>query len=143
MPDIKHSIRIDAPVAELLSLVSTPEGLARWWAEDVETGDDGAVAELGFFDRATVYRLRRETASESGATWRCETGSEWGGTRLEFELQPAGDGAELLFSHRGWAAETPYFVSCNTTWGELMFRLKATAEGKEPGPLFPTSGLAY
>lgn len=42
----------------------------------------------------------------------------------------------LRFSHAGWQAETEYFVSCNTTWGELMFRLKAAAEGKNPGPLF-------
>jgi hypothetical protein len=42
-----------------------------------------------------------------------------------------------------WRAETDYFVACTTTWGELMFRLKATAEGKTPGPLFSATGMAY
>ena len=39
------------------------------------------------------------------------------------------------FSHEGWA-ETEYFTNCNTAWGELMYRLKAVAEGKSIGPLF-------
>ncbi len=47
-------------------------------------------------------------------------------------------GAGLLFH-----LPQDYFVSCNTTWGELMFRLNAAAEGKTPGPLFSAIGLAY
>jgi hypothetical protein len=49
----------------------------------------------------------------------------------------------LDFFHAQWRSETPYFTSCNTTWGELMFRLKAAAEGKPRGPLFRRSALAY
>ncbi len=44
---------------------------------------------------------------------------------------------------RDWNAETDYFVNCYTTWGELMFRLKACAEGKAPGPLFLRNAMAY
>jgi hypothetical protein len=36
-----------------------------------------------------------------------------------------------------------YFVACTVTWGELTYRLKATAEGKAPGPLFSAAGMAY
>jgi hypothetical protein len=36
-----------------------------------------------------------------------------------------------------------YFTSCNTTSGELIFRLKAAAEGKPRGPLFLAADLAY
>jgi len=46
-------------------------------------------------------------------------------------------------THADWAAETDYFVSCITTRGELMFRLKAAAEGKPAVPLFSKTGLAY
>jgi hypothetical protein len=34
-------------------------------------------------------------------------------------------------------------VMCTTTWGELMYRLKAAAEGKKPEPLFSKNGMAY
>jgi hypothetical protein len=43
----------------------------------------------------------------------------------------------------GWRSETDYFLNCNTTWGELMYRLKSAAEGKPRGPLFLASDLAY
>jgi hypothetical protein len=49
----------------------------------------------------------------------------------------------VRLSHADWQAETDYFTMCTTTWGELMYRLKAAAEGKSPGPLFSATALAY
>jgi uncharacterized protein YndB with AHSA1/START domain len=142
MPDIKHSIRIAAPPETVFPLISTAKGFAEWWAADV-TEAAGAV-ELGFFNRATVYRLQLEASeAPARAEWRCETGKEWAGTRIAFTSAADGPDTLLRFMHRDWAAETDYFVSCNTTWGELMFRLKAAAEAKAPGPLFLAAGMAY
>jgi hypothetical protein len=73
----------------------------------------------------------------------CETGDERSGTRIVFRLEGRGSGALLRFTHGGWRSETDYFVSCSTTWGELMYRLKATAEGRSRGPLFLAGSLAY
>lgn len=47
----------------------------------------------------------------------------------------------LWFIHEGRANETDHFTLGNTTWGALMYRLKAAAEGNSPGPLFSTSGM--
>jgi len=77
------------------------------------------------------------------AEWICETGKEWSGAHIIFRLAAGGPGTVLRFTHQGWQSETDYFVSCNTMWGELMFRLKAAAEGKSPGPLFQADGMAY
>lgn len=52
-------------------------------------------------------------------------------------------GTMMKFAHADWEAETDYFISCKTTWGELMFRLKACAEDKAPGPLFTRNAMAY
>jgi hypothetical protein len=73
----------------------------------------------------------------------CESGDEWGGTRLTFRLEARGSGSVLRFTHGGWRYESEYFLSCNTTWGELMFKLKSASEGKSRGPLFLAGGLAY
>ena len=103
----------------------------------------GGVA-LGFFKRATVYRLKLHLDQPpSLAEWVCESGQEWSGTHIVFQLERRASGTLLLFTHAAWQSETAYFVSCNTTWGELMFRLKAAAEGKSRGPLFGESDLAY
>jgi|SRR5579862_1621413 len=142
MADIRHSLQIAAPAEAIHPMVSTAAGLAAWWAEDVvETG--GAI-ELGFFNRQTLYRLRAQTShSTERVEWLCETGNEWAGTRLIFELGAAPHPTLVRFTHAGWQAETDYFISCNTVWGELLFRLKAAAEGKPRGPLFLRNGLGY
>ncbi len=142
MPDIQHAIQIAAPPEAIYPLVSTAAGFGQWWAADV-TEPDGCV-ELGFFNRITIYRLR-PLAREPGkqAEWLCETGSEWIGTYLRFRLETVKSGLLLRFTHADWKSETDYFTSCNTTWGELMFRLKAAAEGKSPGPFFRMNDTAY
>ncbi len=143
MPDINHLIRVAAPLGRIVPLISTGAGFTEWWAEDVEA-DSGGVVRLGFFNRATVYVLRLDAgATEARTSWRCETGREWSGTRLVFDLTMEGQEVAVRFTHGDWSHATDYFTSCNTTWGELMFRLKGAAEGKSPGPLFRRTSLAY
>jgi uncharacterized protein YndB with AHSA1/START domain len=141
MADIKLAIVIDAAPEKVYPLIATARGLSQWWAADVaQVGD----VELGFFNRTTVYRLQLARGIEPReAEWRCVSGREWNGTRLVFELRDDKGKTFLRFSHAGWESETEYFVMCTTTWGELMYRLKAAAEGKSPGPLFSADGLVH
>jgi uncharacterized protein YndB with AHSA1/START domain len=142
MPDIQHRIEIAATPEVVYPLIATGRGFHKWWAMDI-TKRRGAL-ELGFFKRTTVYRLRLSVDDMPvEADWVCETGDEWNGTHIIFRLEEKGAGTLLRFTHAGWQAETDYFTSCNTTWGELMFRVKATAEGKSRGPLFLASDMAY
>jgi hypothetical protein len=144
MPDIKHSIQIAAEPRIVHPLVATADGFSHWWAADVSEDKATGNVELGFFKRATVYGLRPvQITTPLHAHWMCQTGKEWAGTRLLFDLTEQKGQTLLRFSHADWQAETDYFVSCNTTWGELMFRLKAAAEGRVPGPLFTKDGLSY
>jgi hypothetical protein len=139
MADIRHAIQIAANAEQIYPLVASAKGLGAWWATDIT--EPPGVVELGFFNRATIYRLRPAVEQPPAiARWVCESGDEWSGTRLSFDLEEAKSGTLLRFSHAGWRAESEYFTSCNTTWGALMFRLKAAAEGKAPGPLFTREG---
>jgi hypothetical protein len=144
MPDIKHSIQIAAAPQIVHPLVASAKGFSRWWAADVTEDQTSGNVELGFFDRATVYGLHPiQMAAPRQAHWLCQSGKEWSGTRLHFDLAEQKGQTLVRFTHADWQAETDYFVACNTTWGELMFRLKAAAEGKAPGPLFSKTGMAY
>ena len=142
MSDIRHSIQIASTPEAIYPLIATAKGFGQWWAADI-TDSAGAV-ELGFFNRATVYRLRLTVDTPPvQAEWVCETGDEWNGTHIVFRLESRASGTVVRFTHGGWRSETDYFVNCNTTWGELMYRLKSAAEGKPRGPLFLASDLAY
>jgi len=142
MPDIRHALQISASADAIYPLISTAHGLSQWWAEEV--ADIDGKTELAFFNRNTIYLLKPEVMqSPNRAEWTCETGAEWAGTRLVFTIEPIKNGSQLRFTHAGWAADTDYYVSCTTAWGELMFRLKAAAEGPGRGPLFLKGSLAY
>jgi uncharacterized protein YndB with AHSA1/START domain len=52
MPDIRHSIQIDAPVDRVFALVSNGPGFAKWWAEDAAEDASDKSVELAFFKRA-------------------------------------------------------------------------------------------
>ena len=135
-------LQIAAPPEAIYPLISTPAGFAQWWSQDSMGSEQ--EAELGFFNRATIYRLRRIAAQPPASIeWLCESGKEWTGTRLFFHLNPVKDGTLARFTHAAWEAETDYFISCTTVWGELMFRLRAAAEGRPRGPLFLASSLGY
>jgi len=142
LPDIKHLITIDAPAEYVLKLVTSGAGFAQWWAADVTDDVASGEVELAFFNRATTYRFRPLRTSPPPRTeWHCVSGKEWDGTRLLFDIEQKEEHSVLRFTHAGWRVETDYFLSCNTTWGVLMFRLKAAGEGKKPGPLFTHAGL--
>ena len=145
MPTIRHSISIDTSPEKIFALIGSGHGFKKWWAADVSEDVPRNIVTLGFFNRATVYDLHPARILEPTlAEWACQSGEEWKGTVLLFDLLAQKEGRTLLrFSHMDWRAETDYFVACTTTWGELMFRLKAAAEGKTPGPLFSTAGMAY
>lgn len=140
MPDIRLSVQIDASAAEVYPLISSGSGFAKWWAEDVSQGSNGAV-DLGFFKRGIVYSVKvAKQNAPSQVQWACLNGKEWEGTKLLFQLSESKGQTLLTFTHAGWEKETDYFVSCSTTWGALMFRIKAAAEGRPRGPLFSKDG---
>jgi hypothetical protein len=142
MADILHAIQISSPVDSVFALVSSAKGFSSWWAEDVSQSD--AIVELAFFNRKTLYRLRlAKQTPPAHIDWLCESGAEWQGTHIIFDLRVSSAATSLRFYHAGWNQHTDYMTSCNTTWGELMFRLKAAAEGHSRGPLFLASSLAY
>jgi hypothetical protein len=144
MPDIKHSIQIGAAAHLVHPLIACADDFSHWWASDVTEDKTAGNVELGFFNRAAVYGLHPiQIAAPWQAHWLCHSGKEWSGTRLLFDLAEQKGQTLLRFTHADWQAETDYFIACTTTWGELMFRIRARAEGKSPGPLFVPNGLAY
>ncbi|MGH7531728.1 MAG: SRPBCC family protein [Gemmatimonadales bacterium] len=144
MPEIRHQVQIAATPKTIYPLISSAEGFGRWWAADVRrAGTAGTVVELGFFGRGTVFRLRPQTfLAPNQTSWQCESGEEWAGTSITFVTGPHATGSVLRLTHGGWAAESDLFIAANTTWGALLHRLRAVAEGRELGPLFTVDTLA-
>jgi uncharacterized protein YndB with AHSA1/START domain len=139
MADMRHAIEIEAPPEKVYEALTTSEGLRSWWTGDSQAeAKVGSVAEFGFFNRETVFRMQIDKLRpKKRVVWSCVGGpDEWVGTVLTWVLSRDGEGTKLRFKHGKWRSTKGAFAHCNSTWGALMYRLKAYAEGKSPGPHF-------
>jgi uncharacterized protein YndB with AHSA1/START domain len=137
MADLKHQIDIEASPDQVYAALATSEGLAGWWTADAHAEETiGGKAEFGFNKRAAVYRMTiSELDPGKQVVWSCQGDNpEWAGTKLTWTITPEGAGSVLRFTHGGWKSASDFFAMCNSTWGELMNRLKGYLEGRAPGP---------
>ena len=137
MAELKHQIPIDAAPEKVYAALVTQDGLRGWWTADTKADEKvGGKAEFGFDKRGIVFRMNIEKLEPGKqVVWSCHGDHpEWNGTRLSWELTPQDGGTTLRFTQSGWEAITDFCASCNSTWGELMYRLKDYVEGRNPGP---------
>ncbi len=137
MADIKHQIDIEARPEAVYSALATQAGLRSWWTADAVADEAvGGKAEFGFDKRSIVFRMRIERLEPGKrVVWSCHGDHpEWAGTTLAWSLDRENGRTILRLTHGGWKAVSDFCATCNSTWGELMWRLKAALEGHNPGP---------
>ncbi|HLM97898.1 MAG TPA: SRPBCC domain-containing protein [Bryobacteraceae bacterium] len=137
MAELKHQIAIKANPDKVYAALATQIGLRGWWTADT-TADErvGGKAEFGFDRRGMVFRMTIDRLEPGkGVVWSCHGDQpEWAGTVLTWDLSPEGGGTTLRFTQSGWKTASEMYAMCNSTWGELMYRLKDYVEGRNPGP---------
>lgn len=137
MPDLKHVVTIGAAPEKVYALVGTQAGMRSWWTADTQMeAKRGGKAQFGFDKRAVIFRMTIEALEPARRVVMSCQGDpdEWNGTTLTWDLSQDADGTKMIFVHGGWRTLTEFCSSCNTMWGNLMFRLKDTAEGNGRGP---------
>jgi uncharacterized protein YndB with AHSA1/START domain len=137
MAEIKHQINIQATPEKVYAALATQNGLRSWWTADTKADEKtGGKAEFGFDKRGMVFRMNIDKLDPGkGVVWSCHGDHpEWNGTVLTWALSPEGGGTTLRFAQRNWKSVSDFCATCNSTWGELMYRLKDYVEGRNPGP---------
>jgi len=137
MAEMKHQIPIKAAPAKVYAALATQAGLRGWWTADSTTAEKiGGNAEFGFDKRGMIFHMKIEELDPATlVVWSCHGDHpEWNGTRLTWKLSPQNGGTVVRFSHSNWKDASEFYDTCNSTWGELMHRLRDYAEGKNPGP---------
>ena len=137
MAELKHQIPIKAAPEKVYAALATENGLRGWWTADTKADEKvGGKAEFGFDKRGIVFRMNIEKLEPGKqVVWSCHGDHpEWSGTRLSWQLTPQDGGTTLRFTQSEWESITDFCASCNSTWGELMYRLKDYVEGRNPGP---------
>jgi len=125
--EIAHALAIDAEPAVVWRALTTSEGLAGWWTRDLEVAEGvGGTSTFRFrsgaFNRMRIVAVEVERRLE----WECVDGAEeWIGTRVEFRVDPDGEGGTRLgFRHFDWRAHTDYLAECSYHWAVYLGSLQ-------------------
>lgn len=142
MPDSLHEIPIQASPDVVYDAWTKAQGLSSWWTADSRVAGDVGGVNVFVFDGGNVefhFRIEEQVPGER-LRWTgiaaAKMPDEWVGTRIEVDLEGSGDATRMLFAHRNWRTTEGMYRVCNTTWGELMYRLRDHCEDNGRGPLF-------
>lgn len=132
MPNILHRISTAAATPEeMFDAVSTKQGFATWWTEQVG-GTEGlnGILEFRFGEDAGGFDFQIvELERPWKVSFLCVTGpKEWIGTDVEFTISHEDGDTVLMFAHRGWKEEVPFMHHCSTQWGDFLLSLKEKFE---------------
>jgi hypothetical protein len=143
MVDIIHRIGIRSSANEVYKAISTIDGLANWWTEEVE-GNEQVDGKIKFTFRSDTGDIKgqmimqiKELSLQKNVRWQCVDGpAEWIGTAITFDLSQQDDQIIIIFGHRNWREAIEFTAHCSMKWAVFLLSLREyveTGKGK-PSP---------
>lgn len=139
MPEIKHTFRIQGNEESIEHALTTLEGLAGWWTQDVD-GDPNpeGILTFRFNDGAVQFKMEVKKAfPPHKVIWACTAGHpEWVDTLISFDLNPAqnGEGILVQFTHHYWKSTEGIYGNCTFDWGRYLRSMKLLIETGKGNP---------
>ncbi len=141
---IGREVHVDAPPEVVFDVVSSPEHLREWWADETEfAAVPGGAGRIGFGDSAHGITWVQFAVVDAvpprlfSFRWTHEEGepaASGNSNLVVFELEPAGSGTllrmtETGFQERGWdeATVAAKYSEHVTAWDHFLPRLSAHA----------------
>ncbi len=132
MAEIRHRVGIDATPAKVYEALATTDGIAKWWARDLD-GDSSEGGTLNFYfgrPQPSLVMAVDAAVPDERVRWRCVQGPEdWVGTQVSFEIKASSEETVLLFAHEAWREPDEFMSHCSTKWGYFLIGLKSLLEG--------------
>ncbi len=120
---------------ELADLLTSAAGVSRWWGPSEGDGSVGGTLITSFGEHgvnavrvleAGPARVVWEPVEVAGTTPTAHT-QEWLGTRIEFDIVPAGTRTELRFRHAGLSPQLACWDDCFAGWTYFMTSIETLA----------------
>lgn len=128
-----------APQADVMRWITDAEGIAGWWSDGVtgSASSEGDEFYVTFPTTDVVFDLVVVEMTDRAVEWHVpESPPWWKGTSIRFEVDEAGEGegASLLFTHRGFEPDDPVIAVITPAWVGFLENLIAVSESGEPAP---------
>jgi len=135
MVDILHRVGIKASLADTYKALTTRDGLAAWWTNNVQ-GDGKVGGVLQFRFGAGGFDMKVLELDPAGRVlWQVVDGPpEWIGTKVSFDLKRDGAFTIILFKHQGWKEPVEFMHHCSTKWAVFLLSLKQLLETGKGSP---------
>jgi uncharacterized protein YndB with AHSA1/START domain len=139
MYTIEQQIEINANAARIVEALTTEAGIAGWWTTDTDVGDREAAFRFTKQDTRVEHRFQIERRDASGVAMTCVSDTDWRGTRLAFELAPAGARTTVRLVHAGYPAKNELYAQCTKGWAYFLDSLQKYVETGTGTPHVPAT----
>jgi uncharacterized protein YndB with AHSA1/START domain len=143
MSEILHATVVAADPAAVRTAVTTSDGLAGFWTDQVRAEPVvGTEAWFGFGPEAAIqFRFDVTGIADDAVEWRCTDGpDEWVGTQVRWGFQSSEQGTSVRFEHSGWRSADGDLARCSFVWGQVLARLDRYLATGTPDPYFHQAG---
>src|SRR4051812_35716657 len=131
MIDITHRIGIKSSIAQVYKALTTINGLAHWWTEEVE-GDEQVGGKITFTFRSETEEIKgrmtmqvQKLNVDKEVRWQVKEGpDEWIGTEITFELSQQDNQTIIIFGHRKWREPVEFMAHCSMKWAVFLLSLR-------------------
>lgn len=117
------SFLVDQSPDKVFAAITNPRG---WWSEDID-GDTDRLGSIFYYHYKDIHRGTfkvTELVPGRKAVWHVvqnyfsfvADSTEWTGTDIVFEVEPAGNGTELRFTHVGLKPSEECYDVCHDSW---------------------------
>ncbi len=130
MADIFHYFSINSPVEKVFEILSTPEGIEKWWAQKA-SGKVGLGETIYLFFEpdynwtALVSKFKNDEEFELTMQ---TSDNDWQGSKVGFRLIEKPSETEVHFYHTGWKTDNEHFRVSNFCWAMYLRILKRNLE---------------
>lgn len=136
MEKIEHINYIKSPVKKVYEALTTQDGLAAVWTEELIVKPAlGFVNEFGFGDNYGTKMKVAKLSPNKEIQWECiASDPEWVGTGISFELREKDGVTAVLLKHFDWRELTEFYQWCNYNWAMFLLSLKSYCEEGQGTP---------
>jgi len=130
MTEIRHRVGVKGSAAQVYELLTTDDGLSKWWTTDTTgAGEVGSIIEFRFGGGGPDFEVI-ELIPDRLVRWRHsgEMPPAWMGSEVLFELDQDKNQTILNFSHYNWQNADEFFAHCSSKWGVFMMSIKSCIE---------------
>ena len=130
MAEIRHRVGIAGTSEAIYRLLTTDEGLSKWWTTDTSgAGEAGSIIHFRFGEDGPRFEVVEQEPGKR-VRWRHygNIPEGWMGTEVLFEIEPGDKQSFVNFSHYNWRQADDFLAHCSTKWGVFMMSLKAAIE---------------